>query len=105
MERSKPPSSCHSKEDIRGEIDRLDLVILKLFAERQGYVRRMAELKQHPSEAFDPERIETMLSALRTRAAELGFEPEQTDRIWRAVIDWNVAYEERTIAARLGGGS
>jgi len=104
MDHVKTPPDCRTKSDIRREIDRLDEAILQLFAERQGYVRRMAELKQHPSEAFDADRIETMLEALRKRSADLGFEPDQAEKIWRAVIDWNVAFEERTIAARLAAG-
>ena len=97
----KSPADCFCKEDIRSAIDALDEELLKIFARRQGYVRRMAELKQHPDEAFDGERIETMVAALRARAEDLGLEGEQVDDVWRTLIDWNVTWEKRTIAARL----
>ncbi|TYC67622.1 chorismate mutase [Stappia sp. BW2] len=101
MTRLKQPADCVSKTDIRSAIDALDEDLLQLFARRQGYVRRMAELKQHPDEAFDAQRIETMIAALKSRAEELGLEGEQAEAVWRTLIDWNVAFEKRTIAARL----
>ncbi|QFS95853.1 Salicylate biosynthesis protein PchB [Labrenzia sp. THAF191b] len=97
----KQPADCVSKTDIRTAIDALDEELLQLFARRQGYVRRMADLKQHPDEAFDHQRIETMVAALKDRAEELGLEGEQAEAVWRTLIDWNVAFEKRTIAARL----
>lgn len=97
----KPPSECSTRQDIRTSIDRIDEELLQLFVARQGYIRRMAELKTHPDQAFDGERIETMVQRLMTRAEELGLEGEQVDKVWRTLIDWNVAFEERTIAARL----
>jgi isochorismate pyruvate lyase len=101
MTRLKQPADCVSKTDIRSAIDALDEELLQLFARRQGYVRRMAELKQHPDEAFDHERIETMVAALKDRAEELGLEGAQTEAVWRTLIYWNVAFEKRAITARL----
>ncbi|NBN64385.1 chorismate mutase [Microvirga tunisiensis] len=95
-------ADCTEKAHIRNEIDRLDRALVALFAERQTYVRRMAEIKQHPDEAYDQHRIDTMLADIRARAAALGLEPEQAETVWRVLIDWNVAYEQRTISARTG---
>ena len=97
----KNPSDCMTKSDIRTAIDSLDEALLKLFARRQGYVRRMAELKRHPDEAFDHDRIETMIARLKARADELGLEGDQAETVWRTLIDWNVAYERVAISERL----
>lgn len=101
MNRPKSAEDCHSKADIRTAIDSLDEDLLKLFARRQTYVRRMAQLKQSPDEAFDRDRIETMVAALKIKAEELGLEGDQAETVWRTLIDWNVSYEKRAIAARL----
>lgn len=101
MTSPKPAADCHSKADIREAIDALDEELIRIFAVRQTYVRRMAQLKESPDEAFDHERIETMVAALKERAEALGLEGEQAEAVWRVLIDWNVAYERRTIAARL----
>ena len=100
--RLRVAADCTEKAHIRHEIDRLDRALLVLFAERQTYVRRMAEIKQHPDEAYDQHRIDTMLAALRSRAESLGLEPDQVDAVWQVLIDWNVDYEQRTIAERTG---
>jgi isochorismate pyruvate lyase len=101
MTKMKNPADCHTKADIRAAIDALDQQLLEIFAQRQCYVRRMAELKQHPDEAFDHQRIETMVAALKKRAEALGLEADQAEQVWRTLIGWNVAYEKQTIAARL----
>ncbi|WP_439528897.1 chorismate mutase [Pannonibacter sp.] len=100
--RLRGAADCTEKAHIRHEIDRLDRALLVLFVERQTYVRRMAEIKQHPDEAYDQHRIDTMLADLRALAESLGLEAEQVEAVWQVLIDWNVAYEQRTIAARTG---
>ena len=58
---NKAPDECSSKEEVRAEIDRVDLALLTLFAERHRYVTRMAEIKTDPHEAYDPTRIEAVI--------------------------------------------
>ncbi len=97
---TKPAADCTTKEDVRAELDRIDHDLLKLFAERHGYVTRMAEIKTDPHEAHDPARIATILSKQRKRAEELGMDEDQAELIWKTLIDWNVNYEKGIIAAR-----
>jgi len=96
----KTPAECQTKEDVRAEIDRIDQALLALFAERHGYVTRMAEIKTDPHEAHDPDRIARILQKQRARAAELDLDEDQAELIWRTLIDWNVNYEKGIIAAR-----
>src|SRR6478609_4711074 len=87
---TKPPAECHSKEDVRVEIDRIDQALLTLLAERHGYVTRMAEIKTDPHEAYDPTRIEAIIAKQRKRAEELELDEDQAELIWRTLINWNV---------------
>lgn len=96
----KPPAECHTKEDVRAEIDRIDQALLALFAERHRYVTRMAEIKTDPHEANDPERIRVIIDTQRRRAAELDLDEDQAALIWNTLIDWNINYEKGIIAAR-----
>ena len=96
----KTPEQCQTKEDVRAEIDRIDQTLLKLFAERHGYVTRMAEIKSDPHEAYDRNRIEGMIAILRDRAAALDLDEDQAELIWRTLIDWNINYEKGIIIAR-----
>ncbi len=64
-ERMKTPAECETKQDVRSEIDRLDQELINLFAERHGYVIRMAAIKSDPHEAYDKARIETVIEKVR----------------------------------------
>lgn len=97
---NKAPADCTTKEDVRAELDRIDGVLLALFAERHRYVTRMAEIKTDPHEAYDPTRIEAIISKQRGRAEELDLDEDQAELIWRTLINWNVNYEKGIIAAR-----
>ena len=104
MTASKLPADCVTKEDVRAEIDRIDQALIALFAERHGYVTRMAEIKTDPHEANDPKRIQAILERVRERAASLGLDEDQAEMIWRNLIDWNINYEKGIITARLRRG-
>lgn len=99
---TKVPDDCTSKEEVRAELDRIDQALLTLFAERHRYVTRMAEIKTDPHEAYDPARINAILSKQRKRADELGLDEDQAELIWKTLIDWNVNYEKGIIVARRG---
>lgn len=97
---TKPPAECATKEDVRAEIDRIDQALLSLFAERHQYVTRMAHIKTDPHEAYDPKRIEAVISRLRSRSEQLDLDEDQAELIWRTLINWNVNYEKGIIVAR-----
>lgn len=93
-------AECQTKEEIRAEIDRIDTELVALLAERFGYVQRMAELKRSPSEAYDGDRIEAVLSLVRRESEERGLDVDLAESLWRRLIDWNVAFEERSIGRK-----
>jgi|GEM_PF-355118 Chorismate mutase len=97
---AKLPADCETKDDVRAEIDRIDQALLTLFAERHGYVTRMAEIKTDPHEAYDPTRIEAIITKVRERSLDLDLDEDQAELIWRTLIDWNINYEKGIIAAR-----
>ncbi len=96
----KLPAECDTKDDVRAEIDRIDQALLNLFAERHGYVTRMAEIKTDPHEAFDPARIEAVIGKVRQLSLDLDLDEDQAELIWRTLINWNINYEKGIIAAR-----
>jgi len=97
---TKLPAECESKDDVRAEIDRIDQQLLALLAERHRYVTRMAEIKTDPHEAYDPVRIESIISRVRSRSVDLELDEDQAELVWRTLIDWNINYEKGIIAAR-----
>jgi len=100
MSKIKLPPECQNKQDVRTEIDRIDYKLVELLGERHSYVTRMAQIKNDPHEAFDPERIERVINILRERAIEHKLDEDQAELLWRTLIDWNINYEKGIIAAR-----
>ncbi|BCP53885.1 salicylate biosynthesis protein [Kaistia sp. 32K] len=98
---TRTPAECVTKSDIRTEIDRLDAELVAVLAERFGYVRRMAEIKSSPEEALVPERVDEVLDRVAAAAVEAGLDEGLARDLWRRLIEWNIEYERRTIAARL----
>lgn len=96
----KQPADCVTKDDVRAEIDRIDQALIALFAERHGYVTRMAEIKTDPHEANDPARIAAIIEKVRERALGLDLDEDQAELLWRTLIDWNINYEKGIIIAR-----
>ncbi|WP_336800159.1 chorismate mutase [Kaistia sp. MMO-174] len=98
----RKPADCTTKAHIRSEIDRLDADLVALLAERFGYVQRMAEIKSSPDEALVPERVDEVLDRVAVAASKAGLDEQLARDLWRRLIEWNIEFERRTIAARLG---
>ena len=95
----RPPADCENMEQVRAEIDRLDLVILDLVAERFGYVDRAWQLKSRREEAMVPWRVSQVIDRVRARALERGIPPELAEALWRQMIGWFIQYEEEKLSA------
>ena len=93
---------CTSMTEIRAEIDRLDEALVKLFAERAGYIDRAAEIKAVVDlPARIEARVEEVVANVRRHAVAEGLPPDLVEKLWRRLIDWSIAREE----SRLGPDS
>ena len=94
----RKPEDCADMEEVRAEIDRIDIALVDLIGERFTYVDRAWQLKQSPAEARVPWRIQQVINRVRTRAKEKGLPPELTEALWRQMIGWFVQYEEEKLS-------
>ena len=67
-------------------MDRLDREIIRLMAERGGFVRRAARLKTSHADVEAPKGVEQVVAEVRALAAEAGLEPRVTEAAYRAMI-------------------
>lgn len=98
----KQPAECRTMADIRTEIDRVDEALVKLFAERAGYIDRASKIKagiNWPARIND--RVEEVVGNVRGHALTYGLPPDLVEKLWRRLIDWSIAREE----SRLGPDS
>jgi len=98
------PADCHSKLEIREEIDRIDRDLVTLFAERFAFVQRMAEFKTDPDEALVPARVDEVLDRVAGEARRSGFDEQLARELWARLIEWNIDFERDTIARRTAAG-
>ncbi|GHC30431.1 MULTISPECIES: chorismate mutase [Gemmobacter] len=96
----KAPSDCHNMTELRVEIDALDSQIVALIKRRSGYIDRAAELK--PAEGLPARidtRVEEVVAKVRARAEAEGLDPALVETLWRQMIDWSIAREEKVLGA------
>lgn len=94
----KKPDGCASMDEVRAEIDRIDIGLVDLLAERWAYVDRMWALKRAESaQANVPWRNHAVIDKVRERAAEKGLPPEMAEALWRQIIGWGIQYQDERL--------
>ena len=88
-------------DEVRAEIDRIDVALVDLIGERFSYVDRAWQLKRSPAEARVPWRIQQVIDKVRARAQEQGLPPELAEALWRQMIGWFIQYEEERLRQQL----
>ena len=92
------PGDCNSMDDLRHQIDKLDVKIIELLANRSEFIDRATELKKSSGmPARIPERIESVVSNARNAAEELDLDADLVEKIWRILIDWSIQREAEII--------
>ena len=95
-----PPADCHSIDQVRSEIDRVDRAIVELLAERRGYVKAIMRFKRTEADVHAVDRQRQVIDARRRWAEETGLDPELVERIYRTIIDHFVAEEIAMLTER-----
>lgn len=94
---------CDSLEDVRREIDRIDAAIVRLIAERGGYVRQAARFKRSESDVAAPERARAVVERARALAEREGADPDLVADLYRMMIDRFIATETVMVREREAG--
>ena len=92
------PVDCNNMDELRNQIDKLDVKIIELLANRSKFIDRATELKKSNGlPARIPERIESVVSNARYSAEELDLDADLVEKIWRILIDWSIQREAEII--------
>ena len=82
-----------SLEDLRKNIDEIDLKILDLIEKRKDLVTEVVKLKKR-DQIVDQKRIEFILNKLKVEASKRGLAIEFIEEIWTLMIKNFIEYEE-----------
>ena len=83
-----------SLEELRNDIDDIDLKILDLIQKRKDLVTEVVKLKKR-DQIVDQKRIEFILNKLRKEALSRGLAGEFIEEIWTLMIKNFIKYEEK----------
>jgi|TARA_B100000401_G_scaffold330376_1_gene229884 chorismate mutase len=83
-----------SLEELRKNIDEIDLKILDLIEKRKDLVTKVVSVKKR-DQIIDQKRIEFILNKLRVEASNRGLAVEFIEEIWTLMIKNFIKYEEK----------
>lgn len=84
--------------DIRKEIDRIDENLVQMLAERQRWVEKAVVVKKRDGlPARDNARIVQLIDHVRVLARAHKVDPALVEAMWTEMVEWFIAYEERSI--------
>jgi len=104
IESRTPPEACRSMVEVRQGVDALDRALVRLLAERQGYMDAAARIKPDRNAVHDAARIEEVVSKVKAAAREVGLSPAIAEPVWRTLIDRCIAHEFESFDQLRGGG-
>lgn len=79
--------------EVRGEIDRIDRLLVTLMAERQGYIEAAARIKPRADEVRLEWRIEDVVAKVLRSAEAAGLSKRIAEPVWRTLIDRCIEHE------------
>lgn len=103
MKLQKTPTECHSKEEIRQQIDIIDKEIIALFALRFRYVCEIVKFKNDVESVIALDRKNHVIKARGEWAAEHGLDKETFEQIYRFLVDHNIGKELEILNERSNG--
>ncbi len=79
--------NCNSLDEVRDEIDKVDVQIIKLIATRKDYVKQAANFKHSVDEIKADDRVDDVLNKVRHQALSLSLSPNLVAEIYQRMID------------------
>jgi isochorismate pyruvate lyase len=94
------PRDCKTMNELRAEIDALDVALIDLLAVRAGYIDRAVDLKRIEGlPARTHARVREVIAKVRASAGERGLDEDLVEQLWRTLIEWSIERESRSLDA------
>ena len=88
-----PAEQCQSMEDVRAGVDALDSRLVALLAERFGYMRAAARIKQDRNAVRDEARKQQVITQAVEQGKALGVPADRLAEMWEVLVEASIAYE------------
>ncbi|MCE9650726.1 MAG: chorismate mutase [Parvibaculum sp.] len=84
---------CHTMQEVRAEIDRIDRALVKLLAERLTYIEQAGHIKGDRDAVRDDARIEDVVEKVVREAEANGLPRAIAEPLWRLLIEKSIEHE------------
>tara|TARA_R110001606_G_scaffold352708_1_gene503134 strand:- start:71 stop:364 length:294 start_codon:yes stop_codon:yes gene_type:complete len=92
------PTTITTMADLRAEIDACDRALMGLLVRRAALIDQAIVIK--PGVAMPARvtpRVEQVAQNARENAEKAGFDPDFAEKLWRQIIEWSIAREEKVL--------
>ena len=87
--------NCSSLDEIRKNIDSIDMEIVSLLVKRGKYVQQAAKFKIDYSSIEDKKRIDDIIDKVTSYSRELKFDPTVIEKIYSYLIEVYIQFEKK----------
>ncbi|WP_230280992.1 chorismate mutase [Croceicoccus sp. Ery15] len=94
MEKAIEPELCRTMKEVRQGVDAIDAELVALLAQRFGYMRAAARIKQDRSAVRDEDRKRAVIDAAVAAARAQGMPDDFVARLWEDLVETSIAYED-----------
>lgn len=84
---------CHSLQEVRDEIDKVDNQLVELISQRSHFIRQAAAFKNSVDEVKAEDRIDEIMQRVRKKGIELNINPNMLSELFKIMIDEMVETE------------
>lgn len=93
---SRDIASITTMEELRSVIDGIDRELVALLARRVSCIEQAAVIKERLGLPADiPSRVQEVLDKVTEEAGRIGLDPALAEQVWRMLIEWSIALEEK----------
>ncbi|MCY1722150.1 chorismate mutase [Prolixibacteraceae bacterium Z1-6] len=96
----KNPKDCHSLEEVRNEIDKIDEHIISLFSERHKYVEEIVRFKHDKDAIIAQERKDQVILQRKKWAEDSGLNADTFAKIYTLLIESNIDHEMKLLKTK-----
>ena len=89
----KQSNECRNIEDIRKEIDSIDLQIVKFIGKRSDYIRAASKYKKDWNAVKAADLVKSMLEKSRIWAKENDIEPDVVEKLFLNLVGYFISEE------------
>ncbi|MBA1438394.1 MAG: chorismate mutase [Epsilonproteobacteria bacterium] len=84
---------CNSLQEVRQEIDKIDMQLVDLISQRSHFIRQAASFKNTVDEVKAEDRIDDIMQRVRTKAIEFNINPNMISELFTIMINEMVETE------------